>query len=51
MPAFLRHRFDKVSKRRRGNISMTFITKITHGSAVALLYYENGLALHDSVTV
>ena len=31
--------------------SMTFITKITQGSAVALLHYYNGLALHDSVTV
>ena len=30
---------------------MTFITMITQGSAVALLNYEKGLALHDSVTV
>ena len=31
--------------------STTFITKITQGSAVALLHYEKGLALHDSVTI
>jgi len=30
---------------------MTFITMITEGRAVALLHYEKGLALHDSVTV
>ena len=31
--------------------STTFITMITQGNVVTLLHYENGLALHDSVTV